>query len=1712
MVVLLQAEVALAQLTTSGGGPVSANALVSNLIGQGVSFSNASYTGRDVAIGTFNGVSSNIGLNSGVIITSGHINVAPGPNNNGGASYSNNGPNIQELEILAQSVTYDGAILEFDFVPQSNLISFRYVFASEEYNEYVCSEFNDAFAFFITGPGIMGAENLAVVPSTTLPVTINTINNGLVGALGSASNSPCELGNSAYFVGNTLQTVQYDGFTTVLTAQRAVIPCQTYHIRLMIADGADDIFDSAVFLEENSFNSATYTISVSTPSNDSTIFEGCTSATLTFSRPNADPTPMTINYAVNGSATPGVDYNALPGVITIPAGQSDVSITVSAIADGINEGTETISIRGLTNCGDIPVDILIKEKPPVLVNIPTRSLCNGSGPVTLTANVFGGMQPYTWLWDNGATTASIAVNPSGPTNYQVTVSDACGTTVVQTTTVAVAPIPTASIGVPPFVCSGIPLTVAYTGTATPAATYLWDFDNPTTVSSGSDQGPYQISWDSSGTKTIRLQVIENGCSSQVVTAQTIVNPTPTAVFEVDPIVCAGQIATVTYTGTGTDMGGYGWGFPGGVIITGGRRGPFEIRWDSAGVHGITLTVTENGCTSPGAQQFVNVRPTPATDFTVQSPLCLGQPSTITYNGQASSAAIFNWNFAGGTVHSGNNQGPFSVSWNSPGTKNVFLTVSENGCTGRVTNKPVTVLANPTGNFTIGSPICAGQPTTVTYTGTAANTAQYQWDFAGATVLSGTGQGPYSIRWDNPGNYALSLLVNEQGCNSAAYTAIALVNPEPIAQFVLVGPVCTGEATTVSYTGPYQNGGASFFWDFNNAQLIAGSGAGPYTIYWDTPGNKQVTLSMTSPEGCPSQPMTNTIMVNTTPTATFTAETPVCIKEASTLQYIGSANPSANYQWNLAGGQIINGSGQGPLEVIWTTAGIKNISLSVTENGCNAPVLTQQVRVKPLPTGYFTVVTPVCAGSPSSVMYAGTAAPNALFVWDFDQGSVLSGSGPGPYQVSWDLHGPKNISLTVTEDGCTAAPEVKQVQILPVPGNSFTLNGPLCIGAPATLTYTGNAFPTATYNWNFDGATLHAGQGAGPYQLSWSSPGLKRVSLQIDQAGCPSIPSFREVMVYPIPEAPFHATDSVCSGQEAQIIYDGIAGTQAFYHWNFQGATVLSGSGRGPFSVLWNSAGEKNIQLTVEENGCRSLPANFQTQVYSYPTAVFEADPFACQGTESTVTFTGAADNQAIFNWNFDGASIVSGSGRGPYRLKWENPGTKSISLDLSQHGCAAPPANSMLTVAPSPVADAGADQIICSGETVQLGAAAQTGYAYSWQPGSGLNNAALPNPLFSVRNQQQDTLRLELVLTTSLGACTDYDTVLVNIRPEPHVRLQVPQGQCYGSHSFAFSAEAAASQNVQYHWDFGPQANIRNSNLPHPANIRYPEPGVYPVRLDFEIDGCPGISLSDSVMVYAMPEAMFTGNHLEGCPPLKARLLNQSIFNQNYQYVWDMGNGETVNAYQPDYTFTSEGQFSITLKVLNEFGCAGEFSMHSLVNVFPVPRAGFQINPEELSTEHPLANITDQSVGAVSWRYLTGTGAVVNQPSFTWLYPEKGVYQISQVVTNKWGCKDSVLKKLNVKPLMTFYVPNAFTPNDDGDNDYFRCYGLNIEEFSMSIFTRWGELVFHTNDIMEGWDGRVQNDPDRKISQMDVYAVLIYVKDHPDLPPRRIDHRVTLVK
>ncbi|MCB0640038.1 MAG: choice-of-anchor L domain-containing protein, partial [Phaeodactylibacter sp.] len=307
------------------------------------------FTGGANAVGFFKNAEEEIGIDRGLIMTSGSAASVMGNigiDNNGSvfASTGNaTGGGDPDLQSLTTNNILDLCRYEITFIPTSDTVQFKYVFASEEYPEYACSPFNDVFGFFISGPGINGpyannAENIAIIPGTNLPVTINNLHP--------QNGAGCPPVNDQFYNDNNGSSMQpvYDGFTDVFVAQAVVVPCEQYTIKLAISDAGDTAFDSGVFLEAKSFGSPSLQVDVLTQSLDGTISEECSDATLCISLPRLAEADYPIDFTIFGTATNGVDYSTIPDTLTILQGDSVVCIDITAFEDGITEGTEFIGI------------------------------------------------------------------------------------------------------------------------------------------------------------------------------------------------------------------------------------------------------------------------------------------------------------------------------------------------------------------------------------------------------------------------------------------------------------------------------------------------------------------------------------------------------------------------------------------------------------------------------------------------------------------------------------------------------------------------------------------------------------------------------------------------------------------------------------------------------------------------------------------------------------------------------------------------------------------------------------------------------------------------------------------------------------------------------------------------------------------------------------------------------------------------------------------------------------------------------------------------------------------------------------------------------------------------------------------------------------------------------------------------------------------------
>lgn len=477
------------------------------LLGQGIVASNFTWQNGPQNIGYFDGNAANIGFQEGMIMCTGGIDFV--------TTGAGAGPGITgdpDLEEALSALGMQGfsvnnvTILEFDFVAQSDEMSFWYSFGSMEYTGYTCSGFNDVFGFFISGPGITGpysnnGVNIALVPDpavwtvdgagdfngvvdenlyTTTPVAVNTVNNGDPnedwGGQCESLDSNWESYNT-FWIDNDYSGAGWQGvnqppnpeftvegltgFTVPLPAYINNLICdETYHIKLAIADCADGVLNSAVFLEANSFSSPN--VQITTVPNtelglvldvDNGVLEGCGQAALQFDRGGDLSMDLNITLSYSGDAEYGIDYAELPTEMVLPAFQEQIIIPIEILFDNIVEGAETliVTVSGVpvpceVEATEQDIELIIFDQEELLVDVPDEIIIDCLGAANIEALIEGGYPPYNYTWYNelgeiisdgqleNTGVVSINPNPLQTTYYTLTVTDDCLDQIVSSST------------------------------------------------------------------------------------------------------------------------------------------------------------------------------------------------------------------------------------------------------------------------------------------------------------------------------------------------------------------------------------------------------------------------------------------------------------------------------------------------------------------------------------------------------------------------------------------------------------------------------------------------------------------------------------------------------------------------------------------------------------------------------------------------------------------------------------------------------------------------------------------------------------------------------------------------------------------------------------------------------------------------------------------------------------------------------------------------------------------------------------------------------------------------------------------------------------------------------------------------------------------------------------------------------------------------------
>lgn len=328
-----------AQLTVTSES--SDTAFIYSLAGAGVTITDLVRTCGDDASGYFNSSAANIGIDEGILLTSGSILNAPGPNNSSGITTAVGTAGDADLDALIPGYyTYDGCIIEFNMQVMSDTVHINYVFGSEEYQEWVGSSFNDVFAFWVSGPGITGTVNIATVPGTSVPVAINNVNATSYSAyyVDNGDGFTAPYSTDPYYV-------QYDGLTTMMEGSIPTISGETYHMKIAVADAGDGAYDTGVFIKTGSLGSLRMGAGYYGDGAAAGAGEKCSNGYIEFTNYAPGTEDLVIDYHISGTAVNGTDYETIADQITIPAGMSTATLPVIPLDDDIEEGIENIVLE-----------------------------------------------------------------------------------------------------------------------------------------------------------------------------------------------------------------------------------------------------------------------------------------------------------------------------------------------------------------------------------------------------------------------------------------------------------------------------------------------------------------------------------------------------------------------------------------------------------------------------------------------------------------------------------------------------------------------------------------------------------------------------------------------------------------------------------------------------------------------------------------------------------------------------------------------------------------------------------------------------------------------------------------------------------------------------------------------------------------------------------------------------------------------------------------------------------------------------------------------------------------------------------------------------------------------------------------------------------------------------------------------------------------------
>ena len=1423
--------------------------------------------------------------------------------------------------------------------------------------------------------------------------------------------------------------------------------------------------------------------------------KGClTTKTLSISQPSQILPVVTSTNSTCGNAN-GIGSVSVTGGIGPYTYQWSPAGGTFSVSTGLLAGPYTVLITDFNGCQATQSFNINDLGGPVATIFSTSNVsCYGGNNGSATVGVSGGVPPITYSWSPSGGTGATATGLTAGI-YYVTVTDANGCISLATTS--------PEITEPPAISSIITTSnVSCFGGANGSATVTAAGGNPS----------YTYTWLPSSTNGSSISNLSSNTYSVLIEDQNncILTSTFTISQAATPISISATTTSVTcnggsdgtidaYASGGTAPYYYNW-FPGnyfGHAISNISAATYSVNVTDANgcIETQTITVTEatpiilstgsinSNCSLANGQVSVTASggtgaytyswsPSGGT-LSIENNLLAGtyiievidannctassiqiladNPSPTVSIAQTSTVSCFGGSDASLAANVLGGTGPFTYTWSPTGGNNQIAS--------NLSSNSYSVIVTAANGCTVSasSPVIP-QPSLLFSVISTSNVSCFSGNNGSASIMGGGGNGPYSYTWLpssatgsitnglSAGNY--SVQINDaNNCQLISTYTIFQPNAALSAIASSTAVSCFGGSNGIALVNI---SGGTIPYNYNwqpmsvNSNSIGGLSTGTYSV--DITDFNNCITSATVFVNQPTQALTAT--VNSVPTSCSGGS-----DGTATVTATGGTG-SYSYQWSPSGGTNPAASGLGP--------GTYFIDI-FDANNCSTNISVIVSSPTPV-TGSLTILNPACGQS------------NGVIT------SQISG-GTGPYTYSWSP-----VAATTSSIG-GLLPGAYSLTTLDSYNCSFTqtttlvnLSGPI-LNLVSTIN-------DSCFGSNDGAATIGINSGTAPYNTSWLPFGGNNTTANQLTAGTytANVTDSRGCISF--------ITATITEPNPISLITNSIVNVSCFGGNN--GSISISASGGTPnYSYTWLPTGNG---ANINNLSAGSYTVNITDSHFCTTSSILSiSEPsIALSSFISSITHPLCHNSTGNASCNAIGGTL-------PYTYTWTStpPQNGSIATNIPSgnytvyisdgNGCLA--SNTVSLVQPSEIyTNAGANDTICIGLQATLTSTATGGvgnYYYVWQPVNVTNSGTLTTSPTSNSNYT--------VVAFDQNGCAgipDTAKVIVYNLTAPNIQTFGISPLCPGQSSLLSASINGNTGPITYNWSNGVGPGIG------PHIVTPTQPTTYYVTVS---NNC-GTSILDSVVIKFNPpptvSAAFAGTIV--CVPGSLNFLDNSLTGNSNDpisyWLWDFGDGSTSTQQNPSHNYTTAGTYSITLTVTTDAGCTNNSSSSPIViDAYPYPIAQFSVNTTVLNLPYDVLNCTNQSTGASSynWNFGDGGTSTVTNPNHT--YTSVGPYDVQLIATTIHGCSDTAIIRIITDADIVY--PNVFTPSSDGpsggyyipgnlDNDIFFPYTSGVIEYKFQVFDRWGELIFETEDIKQGWDGYYKD----KLCQQGVYIWKAYAK------------------